>query len=436
MRKVISLFNLAIVAFSLSSCIVIENQYTALAPGIWRAQLKLEQSIPAAQYDRDDVIIDINEVILPVLFEVKYLEDNAMQIIWQNGDERIVSDSVIWGRDRATGKDSIRIEFPLFDTHISAWYEERVIEGYWEVHYKDNYRIPFVAFYGQGERFKTYGSPPDTDISGKWQCTFEPGTDNAFPAVAEFKQEGNKLTGTFLTETGDYRYLEGVIEKDKFQLSCFDGSHAFLFEGKLTAEDSILGNFRSGKHYTALWAAQRNPAASLKDPLHLNTVQTDRPVYFSGQDVQGKSRSTEEAIFNGKPKIIQLMGTWCPNCKDETAFLKEYLAQNPQVYEKVQFLALAFEAYDDEARNLEAIKKYADRMELPYPIWLSGNKDKAKASQVITAIDAVTSYPTMLFMDKTDVITEVHTGFSGPATSEYEAFKVEFDSLVNSLINH
>lgn len=425
----------AALAIQMSSCIVIENQYTALAPGIWRAQFKLEQTIPAAEYDRDDVIVEIEEVNLPVLFEVRYVEDNKMQIIWQNGEEKIISDSISWGRDKATGKDSIRIDFPLFDTHISAWYEERVIEGYWEVHYKDNYRIPFVAFYGQGDRFKTYGHAPDADISGKWECTFEPGTAGVYPAVAEFQQNGNQLTGTFLTETGDFRFLEGVIEKDKFQLSCFDGSHAFLFEGKLTSGDSLVGNFRSGKHYNVIWTGVRNPEASLNDPLQINKVVLDAPVIFEGLDTEGKSRSTGEIDFTGKAKIIQVMGTWCPNCKDETVFLKEYIQANPQIAAQLDIVALAFEAYADQDRNLEAIRRYEQKMDLTYPIWLAGNKDKGQASQVINVIDRVSSYPTLLFVDKTDRVRYVHTGFSGPATSEYDAFKSEFDSLLNSLIN-
>ena len=57
-----------------------------------------------------------------------------------------------------------------------------------------------------------------------------------------------RVTGTFLTETGDYRYLEGVVDGDSLKLSCFDGSHAFLFHAALD-QDSFRGRFWSGTHW-------------------------------------------------------------------------------------------------------------------------------------------------------------------------------------------
>jgi len=44
---------------------------------------------------------------------------------------------------------------------------------------------------------------------------------------ALFKQTKNKLTGTFLTTTGDYRYLDGIVTGDSLKLSTFDGAHAY-----------------------------------------------------------------------------------------------------------------------------------------------------------------------------------------------------------------
>jgi hypothetical protein len=35
--------------------------------------------------------------------------------------------------------------------------------------------------------------------------------DGRDTTVGEFKQVGQKVTGTFLTTTGDYRFLEGTV---------------------------------------------------------------------------------------------------------------------------------------------------------------------------------------------------------------------------------
>ncbi|MDV7401472.1 hypothetical protein RZS08_59185, partial [Arthrospira platensis SPKY1] len=102
-----------------------------------------------------------------------------------------------------------------------ALYENDVLGGEWVVNYKENYRIPFVAHFGQGYRFTQLRKTPDMDLSGKWEVNFGLDTDAPYPAVGEFRQEGNQLYGTFLTETGDYRFLEGTVQADKFYLSCF-----------------------------------------------------------------------------------------------------------------------------------------------------------------------------------------------------------------------
>lgn len=432
-RNRISLSLLLLLLLSVASCVVIENQYTALAPGLWRGQLILDQSIPAAEYDEDAVIQDIDETILPVMFEVNYLSEGKINVIWINGSERIVSDSVIWGRDKETGKDSIRIEFPVFDSHISALYEERVIEGYWELHYKENYRIPFVAFFGQSERFKRSGKKPVTDLTGRWNCKFEAGTDDQYDAIGEFIQDGEHLAGTFLTETGDYRYLEGIVQGNEFKLSCFDGAHAFLFEGKISGQDSIQGTFLSGKHYSAFWTGLRDDTASLRDPLQINFFDNREKAEFKGLDLKGDPVSTFDRSYADKSKVIILMGTWCPNCRDANNFIKGYLSDHPGIQDSIIFQAIAFEAYKDNGKNLAALEQYVKKMELPYPVWLGGNKDKDEASRAVKVLDQVKSYPTMIFLDKDDKIRYVHTGFNGPATSEYKEFVSLFQSLIDDI---
>ncbi|MFQ5350013.1 MAG: hypothetical protein ACE5EG_06195, partial [Thermoanaerobaculia bacterium] len=69
-----------------------------------------------------------------------------------------------------------------------------------------------------------------TSVAGDWamELTDENGTE---PARGEFRQEGNRVTGTVLTPVGDYRYLEGSYELERLRLSTFDGAHAFLFDG-------------------------------------------------------------------------------------------------------------------------------------------------------------------------------------------------------------
>jgi len=43
-----------------------------------------------------------------------------------------------------------------------------------------------------------------------------------------FQQKGDQVSGSFATETGDYRYLKDKLLENHLPFT-FDGAHAFLF---------------------------------------------------------------------------------------------------------------------------------------------------------------------------------------------------------------
>ena len=236
-----------------NSCLDVTQEFDGPAPGTWRAILQLDpdfvtnnkkgEPLPEKMNIKFD---DINTTQLPFNFDIIYNEDESINLKIFNGIEEILVDEIVIGRDRKTAKDTILINFPIYESSIKAIYQGNIMQGDWIVHSKDDYRIPFKAYYGKGHRFTVNNKIPSTDISGNWKVVF---TDNSgsYAGIGEFKQDNNHLTGTFRTETGDYRFLEGTIQDKKMYLSCFDGSHAFLFEGKLNTENSeITGAFKSG----------------------------------------------------------------------------------------------------------------------------------------------------------------------------------------------
>lgn len=415
------------------SCVVIENQYVAVPPGKWRGILKLEDSSPIRQTIESDLQFEeVTEGELPFNFEVIYDDPTTFHLVVSNGEERIEVRDITYGKDRATNQDTIRIEFPVFDSYITALYEEDVIEGTWVVNYRDNYKIPFVAFHGEDHRFTELKKTPFMDISGNWEVYFEVDTETPYPAVGEFKQEGNYLTGTFRTETGDYRYLEGTIQADKVYLSCFDGSHAFLYEAKILADSTMIGTFLSGKHYKTTWEGKRNEAFDLSNPNSLTYLKGDAPFSFEFKDTKGATKSLED--YGQKIKLVQIFGTWCPNCRDETTFLVDYLAAHPELKEEVAVIGLAFERYRDKEMANERIDTYVNQLNVPYDVLLAGYHDKEEASSRLSMLNSISSYPTMLFIDQDNQVRKIHTGFSGPATSGYEAFVKDFDETINSML--
>jgi thiol-disulfide isomerase/thioredoxin len=427
-----SLYILAgIILLSFNSCIEVNNSFDALPPGIWRGTLELDNTPFAVEAEEVSTKKLLGDV-LPFLFELKYNPDNTFFIEIINGEERIKVDDIRYGRDKATAKDTVYIDFPVYDSYIKAIYEENIMEGYWYVNYRENYAIPFKAYYGQDHLFTTNLVAPADDLSGKWAATFEIETEDEYPAVGEFIQSGNSLTGTFLTETGDYRYLSGQVIGERMYLSTFDGAHAFLFKGKISEKDNLVGIFRSGKHYTTDWIAERDPDASLTNPFELTKMLNENePLDFSFADTKGNQVTLDDDRFKGKIKIVQIMGTWCPNCKDETKFLKSYLMdENPG---DVVVIAIAFEKYREEEKSMEVLKRFKAKWDIPYPVLLGGYHEKAEAILSLPMLNKIISYPTLLFVDEDNKVRKVYTGFSGPATSGFEQFKKDFYSTLSQL---
>ena len=439
MKKTIFFFVLLSLVIGINACIEIDNKFSALPPGPWRGVFKLPlnegpESIKVLDEKEKEYSIQKNYRELPFIFNVVYHGKDSFNIEIINGEEKIMVSDIVYALDRSTAKDTLTINFPAYDTYIKAIYEENFIEGAWYVNYKENYSIPFIAYQGKNQRFKVDPKEPTTDLNGEWEVSFDYDKgENAYPAVGVFKQDGDKLTGTFKTETGDYRFLEGTVSDKKFYLSVFDGSHAFLFEGKETAKDELTGIFYSGKHYQSNWIAKRSTSSALEltSPYNLSKSTTDEAISFSFPNSKGQTISLDDQQYQGKAKLINVMGTWCPNCRDEANFLKENYGK---IQEKgIEVISLAFERYRDDKKSLAAVKRYEETMQIPWQMLYAGYFNKSEASETLPFVDKVISYPTLFFVNKDNEIIKIHTGFNGPATAEYEDFKSEFFEIINTI---
>ena len=433
---------LALLAVGITACTFVQPRYAAVPPGPYRGILELEYNpiVPnpkgAPIPEKVDLEFDeVTEGVLPFNFDVVYETDTTLRIEIHNGEETITvpSKDIIWGRDQQAGRDTIRINFPVYDSYISAYHEENVMEGVWIKNYSDA-RIPFKAYFGKDHRFTTLRKEPVADVSGSWAVTFGKPGEEPYPGIAEFRQNGNYLTGTFRTETGDYRYLEGTVQADRLYLSVFDGSHAFLFEARILDDGAALeGTFRSGRAYLTGWTARRDADAELADPDAMTQLVADEPLAFAFPTVRGDTVTLNDKEFFGKPKLISIFGTWCPNCRDEADFLKDYLANNDTG--DLQVIGLAFERYGpDDDRSRAALRRYADNLDIDWPLLLAGSSDKEEAGRALPMLNRVISYPTMLFVDRDNRVRRIHTGFNGPATSKYAEFKTSFDRSIQELL--
>jgi peroxiredoxin len=434
-KTILLVVSLLTVTFSVQSCIEVEGRFSSVAPGTWRCVLQLESSNITSNKKGEPLpekmnlkYEDATNGELPFLMEIKYLNDSTFSAEIINGVERIKIDpkDISKGHSRQTGRDTLLIRFPIYDSYLRAVFQERVMEGEFVT---PRASIPFIAHNGQGYRFTTVTKKPVADISGKWETTL--GLSDSVPeqAIGEFAQSGNHLSGTFMTETGDYRYLDGEIQADKIYLSCFDGAHAYLFEAKIKG-DSLYGTFRSGRSYKTTWVARRNPRFKLRNADSLTFLKAGYSALdFNFPNTEGQMVGMKN--YQGKVTIVQIMGTWCPNCRDESNFLVGYLQNNNNP--NLAVVGLSFERTAEKGAQL--IKTYKNQMHIPYEILLAGTSNKKdEAAKALPMLNSVVAFPTTIFVDKKGKVRKIYTGFNGPATSEYAAYQKSFDIFVKSLL--
>lgn len=403
---------LLIVVFS---GLFMDVQAKKLKVGTYRALLMLDES---------------NNTVLPFNFDLSY-ENKKPRITIRNAGEKISVDEI------RQEKDSLFFKMPVFDTEFRCKIKGNVWEGVWINHYrKEKYIIPFIAHYNQSQRFETKALASAESVEGRWEVLFKGLNGTGTKAIGVFHhiEQSAFVYGTFLTETGDYRYLEGVLNGNQFLLSCFDGSHAFLFQATLKDKEHLEGTFYSGSHWKENWIGFKNDSAKLRDPDEITYVKNkDSVLTFNYQDTKGHWVSSADDAFKNKVILVQLMGSWCPNCMDESRYLK-------QVYEKynslgLEIVALAFEKSADPEKNRAQVERMKSRLELPYPVLITQKTGKDKASETLPFLNEIAAFPTTLFLDRSHNIVKIHTGFNGPATgSAYTDFVKETETLIERLL--
>jgi len=404
--KIIYIFLLATVLYSCKSETKTERTEANLKTGDWRATLDLQDG---AQ--------------LPFNFTVN--TDGTWTVF--NAEERItVGDVTIKG-------DSIIIQFPVYEGVIRGTFDSTSISAKYIKPSLDRI-VNFEATYGKQDRFEIE-EDASVNISGFWETTFSPDTDDAYIAKGIFKQTGNVLTGAFRTTTGDYRYLDGVVYGNYFELSTFDGAHAFLFKGEIDG-DNLNGTFYSGNHFQEPFSAKRNDTYELPDGDSLTFIKEGYDgLEFSFPNTEGQMISLNDDSLKGKVRIVQIMGTWCPNCLDETRFYVDYYNKNKS--DDLEFIGLAFEYAPTQEKAFASINRLKDNVGVPYPILLAqyGSADKKTSQEKLPMLNHILSYPTTIFIDKKGEVRRIHTGFNGPATGDkYVEFQNEFDSFVKELL--
>lgn len=393
------------------------TQHTELKIGNWRGILTLNDSTE-----------------LPFSFELKVEKQSAnanLVLIVRNAEERIQVEDLVWTAD------SINWRMPVFDSYFRCKINsDSSFSGVWVNNSaRKPYQLLFKAIYNQ-PRFTHGNIKKPVVLFKRYKCLFSPGTADSSYAVGIFStQQDEYITGTFLTETGDYRFLEGRFQGagSEFQISCFDGSHAFLFQCVIKG-DNVYGKFYSGKYGYEDFMMMRDDAFQLRNAEQLTWIRDSSDIDFTFYDLNGRKVSLSDPQFKNKVVVIQLMGSWCPNCMDETRFLAELHDQ--YAARGLEIVALAYERVTDTARANANLRRMAAKLDVHYTILNTGKTGKEEASASLPFLNGVMAFPTTLYRDRNGKIRVIYTGFSGPGTgAAYEKLTDDTRRLVLQLLN-
>jgi thiol-disulfide isomerase/thioredoxin len=373
---------------------------------------------------RWDATIQINGVDTPFPLEISGSGTNVAASFF-NGDDRYPSTQ---GRFE-NGK--LVLNWDYYAATLDATLKDGVLEG----QYAGTRRMkgPFAIRATRAAVAKPATAPVVVpNIGGLWEIPNKSGKGElAWRFIVQ--QSGPKASATILRVDGDTGTISGAFQNGKFVLSHFDGARAHLLE-ITPAADGTLDILQDGKLKLTAYRPAAARAKGLPEPtdpdLHTTMKDPREPFRFSFPDLKGRLVSNVDPRFRGKVLVIEITGSWCPNCHDEAPFLAEMY--HKYGHQDLEIVSLSFEETDqlkDPSRLRAFVKKYG----LEFPVLLCGDPDEANSK--LTQLVNWNTWPATLFVDRKGLVRGIHSGFPSAGSGElFRQAKDEFNVEVGRLL--
>jgi len=372
---------------------------------------------------RWDATVQVNGVDIPFRFELSGDGSNVKGSFF-NGDERITSTS---GRFE---NGSLVLRWDDHASRLEATMHDGVLEGKYQRAGRDEKSTyPFSA--------KRY-SPPSAykgqvpSIAGMWIIpTDSPKGEKAWRFIV--RQTGPEVSAAVLRIDGDTGALTGRYKDGKFVLSHFDSARPMLMEVTLQ-KDGTLELLENGKTQRTAVRSEEARAKGLPEPTdplkHTSVKDPSEPFHFRFPDLNGKVVSNADAKFRGKVVLVNITGSWCPNCHDEAPFLAELYKKYRD--QGLEIVALSFEEAD-QLKDLARLRAFVKRYDIEYTVLVGGEPSEANGK--LTQAVNWNSWPTTFFIGRNGLVRGVHAGFPSSASGElYRQAKDEFTAEVQHLL--
>lgn len=272
--------------------------------------------------------------------------------------------------------------------------------------------------------------PPAVNVSGEWTLEV---TDAGKRSIwqAQLAQTGSKLEGTLLAVSGDSGLLSGFVDGSSLRIRRFDGIRSTLLAANI-GSDGVLTGMMDG---TASVRGRRASQMKEKPPDATAYTRMKNPrerFRFSFRDGNGKLLSDTDARFQGKVVLVNIMGSWCPNCHEEIPLLKELWARLHNM--GLEIISLAFEYTGEAERDLRQLQLFQARYKPPYPILYAGATEDLE--KTLPQLENFGAYPTNIYVGRDGRVKLIHAGFDGPSTgARHVQLKREITKLVEMLVH-
>jgi len=369
---------------------------------------------------RWDAVVVVDGLEVPFPFEIE-ADGDSLRGSFFNGERRITSSAA-----RAEGS-GLTLNFDQYASKLVVSFKDGQLVG--------EYRRPRGPYPFRAAPAEETIVLPEQDvpsIDGTWVVSAKSNKgETAWRFIA--RQKGSHVDATILRIDGDTGTLSGSYRDGRFVLSHFSGARPMLLEVRLAPGGALA--LKQNQEIELVAARENTPQAGEigipTDPsAHTRVRNPAEPFVFSFPDLQGNTISNTDEKFRGKVVLVNISGSWCPNCHDEAPFLaslyRKYQARG------LEIVGLSFEE-GDQLKDPVRLRAFLKTYDIGYTVLLAGEPSEApeKLPQAVN-LDA---FPTTFILGRDGRVRGVHTGFPSPGSGAFYAkAEEELTSAVETLL--
>jgi thiol-disulfide isomerase/thioredoxin len=389
-----------------------------LAISLMPARASAQSSSPAGVWD---ATVDVGGVLIPFRFEITG-SGTAFTGSFLDGELKMSSTG---GRLDGT---TLVLPFDAYAATVDVTWNGDTLTGKYD---RGTRGAPYPM---NAKRAATTAASAASvpSIDGLWTIPTESSKgESAWRFIV--KQSGANVSAAILRVDGDTGSVSGSYKDGKFVLGHFSGARPLLLE-VTPAADGSLNIVQNGK--TTMTAVRESVARARNMPeptdpsKHTRMKDPTARFTFSFPDLNGRIVTESDPKFKNKVVMVNIGGSWCPNCHDEAPFLgelyKKYRAQG------LEIVLLSFE----EAAQLEKLtrlKAFIKKYGIEFTVLVPG--EPGQLNEKVPQAENLNAFPTTFILGRDGKVRGVHAGFASPAAGAFhEQTKKEISTEVEHLL--